>query len=148
MFILIKLAPSLGSIGSFEAYSIHHARKTNVKSAETKNIINKGRIIIIMDRAKGYSLAFGLFSVIIVLFIYMYAKAQQGIGWAILKWACIVYLVITLGGFLIFLAILIIIAIVLFGLFIIAKMRLRKGKKEKPEKRDKKAIDTEYEIKD
>jgi predicted membrane protein len=100
-----------------------------------------------MDRAKGYSLAFGLFSVIIVLFIYMYAKAQPGIGWTFLKWACIVYLFITLGGFLVFLAILLFVAIVLFGLFIIAKIKLR-GKKQKPEKRDKKAIDTEYEIKD
>ena len=101
-----------------------------------------------MNRARTYSLAFGLFSVIIVLFIYLYAKAQTGIWWVVLKWACLVYLVITVGGFLLFLAILLLVAIVLFILFIIAKMKLRKRGKQKPEKRDRRAIDTEYEIKE
>ena len=102
-----------------------------------------------MQKQTRYSLGFGtLFSLIVVGFIYLYARDKAG-GWVFLKWGALIYLFIIGIPFLLFLLIMALIALFLLLFFISAKFKLRKYAKEQKKSEDMlKQVDAEYEVED
>ncbi|MFH1316029.1 MAG: hypothetical protein ABII01_00765 [Candidatus Woesearchaeota archaeon] len=104
-----------------------------------------------MTVKKRYSIGFGsIFSLIVVYFIYLYAKEH---GWVILKWVTFAYLAVVIGAVLLFVLILALISLVLLIFFIYTKRVSRKVSEGEPARRPKKeigknSIDAEYEVKD
>ena len=78
------------------------------------------------------SISFGtLFSIIVVYFIFLYTKNQQGIGWTILKYIAGAYLVLSVGFILLAILVFLIISLVLLSFFLYAKFSHDKHKKKK-----------------
>ena len=96
---------------------------------------------------KRWSLGLGtIFSLIVIYFIYLYARDK---GWTLLAFLSKWYLIIM--GILIALPLLIILLVLLFSLlvFLIAAIKLKKFSKiNKKYKKHKEYVDAEYEVKE
>lgn len=91
----------------------------------------------------------GVLSIIIVLFIYLYSAKQVGLGWAILKWISLIYLIVVGGLLLLSILVVIIIYLGIILFFLYAKWSAKKAAKTGNKvKGDKDAIDAEYEVKE
>ncbi|MBS3143018.1 hypothetical protein J4464_06535 [Candidatus Woesearchaeota archaeon] len=88
---------------------------------------------------KQYTFGLGsVFSLIVVFFIYLYARDQTGAGWGILAFIAKWYVIIFGGLLALAVLLVILVTLVLLGFFIYARLRMRRPRKN--------VVDAEYRV--